>query len=119
MPNDILIVEDDAIIAIDFEATLLEMGVERVRIAAHGTDALAMIEERTPEFALLDVGLGNETSFDVAARLDELGVPFAFVTGYRADAALAKRFAGRAVLSKPWLREDLEAILRGSPAPAE
>ena len=118
MPNDVLIVEDDAIIAIDFEATMLEIGVERVRTASQTADALAMIDERAPDFALLDVGLGNETSFDVAAQLDELGIPFAFVTGYRADAALAKRLAGRPILNKPWLREDLEAILCGSPEPA-
>lgn len=119
MPNDVLIVEDDAIIAIDFEATIMELGIARVRTAAHAADALAMIAERAPDFALLDVGLGNDTSFEVADRLDALKIPYAFVTGYRADAALARRFADKPVLSKPCLREELEAALRGSPEPAE
>ncbi len=119
MPNDVLIVEDDTIIAIDFEATVMELGVQRVRTANHAADALTMIAERTPDFALLDVGLGNDTSFEVADRLDALRIPYAFVTGYRADVALAARFAGRPVLSKPCLREELEAVLRGSPEPAE
>jgi CheY-like chemotaxis protein len=119
MPNDVLIVEDDAIIAIDFEATILDLGVQQVRTAVHAADALAMIAERAPDFALLDVGLGNDTSFEVADRLDALKIPYAFVTGYRADVALASRFAGRPVLSKPCLREELEAVLRGSPEPAE
>lgn len=119
MPNDVLIVEDDTIIAIDFEATIMELGVQRVRTATHAADALTMIAERTPDFALLDVGLGNATSFEVADRLDTLRIPYAFVTGYRADVALAARFAGRPVLSKPCLREELEAVLRGSPEPAE
>ena len=42
MPNDVLIVEDDAIIAIDFEATIMELGIARVRTAAHAADALAI-----------------------------------------------------------------------------
>lgn len=119
MPNDVLIVEDDTIIAIDFEVTVMELGVQNVRTALHAADALAMIAERAPDFALLDVGLGDDTSFEVADRLDALRIPYAFVTGYRADVALASRFAGRPVLSKPCLREELEAALRGSPEPAE
>jgi len=115
MPNDVLIVEDDAIIAIDFETTMMELGIERVRTAAHAADALAMIADRVPDFALLDVGLGNDTSFEVADRLDALKVPYAFVTGYRADIVLAGRFAGKPVLSKPCLRDELAAVLRGSP----
>jgi CheY-like chemotaxis protein len=119
MPNDVLIVEDDAIIAIDFEATIMELGIQSVRTAAHASEALAMIAERAPDFALLDVGLGDDTSFVVADRLDALKIPYAFVTGYRADVALASRFAGKPVLNKPCLREELEAALRGSPEPAE
>ena len=119
MPKDVLIVEDDTIIAIDFEVTIMELGIQQVRTAAHAADALAMIAEREPDFALLDVGLGNDTSFAVADRLDALKIPYAFVTGYHADPALASRFVGKAVLSKPCLREELEAILRGSPEPAE
>ncbi|MGX9391047.1 response regulator [Nitrobacteraceae bacterium UC4446_H13] len=119
MPNDVLIVEDDAIIAIDFEATIMELGIQSVRTAAHASEALAMIAERAPDFALLDVGLGDDTSFVVADRLDALKIPYAFVTGYRADVALAARFAGKPVLNKPCLREELEAALRGSPEPAE
>lgn len=119
MPNDVLIVEDDAIIAFDFEATIIELGIQQVRTAGYAADALAMIAERAPDFALLDVGLGDKTSFEVADRLDALKIPYAFVTGYRADVALASRFAGKPVLSKPCLREELEAVLRSSPEPAE
>src|SRR6185312_7908341 len=57
-------------------------GVKTARCAASVAHALAMIEERVPDFALLDVGLIRESSFEVAARLATLGVPFAFVTGY-------------------------------------
>ncbi|MBN9042183.1 MAG: hypothetical protein BGP05_09890 [Rhizobiales bacterium 62-47] len=117
MPDDVLIVEDDAIIAMDFEEAILGLGVQAVRTAANVNEALAMIAERTPHFALLDVGLGSETSLVVADRLVELGVPFALVTGYRADLALFSRFAHRPILSKPYAMDDLQTVLRNWSVP--
>lgn len=80
MPNDVLIVEDDPIIALDFEDTVLGFGVRTVRTAANVAKALAMIADRPPDFALLDVSLIREKSFAVAERLEALKIPFAFVT---------------------------------------
>ena len=59
VPGDVLIVEDDAIIALDFEQTVAEFGVTSVRIASSVARALAMIAERVPDFALLDIGLSR------------------------------------------------------------
>src|SRR6478672_9540102 len=84
-PDDVLIVEDDAIIALDFEDTILGFGVKTVRTAASVDKALEMIADRAPDFALLDVGLVHEKSFAVAERLEALEIPLVFVTGYSAD----------------------------------
>ena len=89
MPDDVLIVEDDPIIALDFEDTILGFGVKTVRTAGSVAQALDMIADRAPDFALLDVGLIREKSFAVAERLEALKIPFAFVTGYGADAGIA------------------------------
>ena len=75
MPDDVLIVEDDPIIALDFEDTILGFGVKTVRTAANVARALALIADRPPEFALLDVGLIREKSFAVAERLEALEDP--------------------------------------------
>ena len=72
MPNDVLVVEDDPIIALDFEDTILGFGVKTVRTAANVAKALDMIADRPPEFALLDVSLIREKSFAVAERLEAL-----------------------------------------------
>ena len=72
MPNDVLIVEDDPIIALDFEDTLLGFGVKTVRTAQSVARALALIDQQPPDFALLDVSLIREKSFAVAERLDAL-----------------------------------------------
>ena len=51
-------------------------------MAASTRDALRLIEASQPDRALLDVNLGSETSISVARRLAELGIPYAFATGY-------------------------------------
>src|SRR3977135_1931515 len=95
MPNDVLIVEDDPIIALDFEQAVLGFGAKTVRTAANVARALEMIAGRPPDFALLDVGLIREKSFAVAERLDALKIPFVFITGYGADVRLPAAFADK------------------------
>lgn len=112
MPSDVLIVEDDPLIALDFEDTILGFGVKMVRTAASVAKALAMIADRPPDFALLDVGLIREKTFAVAERLDSLNVPFVFVTGYGADVSLPAALAGKPRLAKPCSSEALETALR-------
>jgi CheY-like chemotaxis protein len=111
LPNDILIVEDDPIIALDFEDTVLGFGVKAVRCAGSVAHALMMIDERLPDFALLDVGLVREKSFEVAERLMALKIPFAFVTGYGGD-RVAPAFADRPRLPKPCSSDALLTVLQ-------
>jgi CheY-like chemotaxis protein len=112
LPADVLIVEDDPIIALDFENMILDFGVKKFRTAGSVAKALQMIAERAPDFALLDVGLVREKSFAIAERLDELKIPFVFVTGYAADVGLPAAFADRPRLPKPCPAEALEALLK-------
>jgi CheY-like chemotaxis protein len=112
-PDDLLLVEDDPIIALDFEDTILGLGVKIVRTASSVAKALQMIADRAPDFALLDVGLVREKSFAIAERLDALNIPFAFVTGYAAEVKVPAAFSSRPRLPKPCSTEALEAVLRG------
>jgi CheY-like chemotaxis protein len=113
MPTDVLIVEDDPIIALDFEDTILGFGVKTVRTAASVAKALDLIADRAPDFALLDVGLVREKSFAIAERLDALKIPFVFVTGYGADARLPTAFVDKPRLPKPYSTDALQAALKG------
>jgi CheY-like chemotaxis protein len=112
MPDDVLIVEDDPIIALDLEDTILGFGVTTIRTAGSVAKALDMIADRAPDFALLDVGLIREKSFAIAERLDALKIPFAFVTGYSADVGLPPAFADRPRLPKPFSTDALQALLK-------
>jgi CheY-like chemotaxis protein len=117
VPDDVLIVEDDLIIALDFEETILGFGVKTVRTVGNVSRALEMIADRAPDFALLDVGLVREKSFAVAERLDELQIPFAFVTGYGADVGLPAAFAHTPRLPKPCTADALAAVVKRSSVP--
>jgi CheY-like chemotaxis protein len=112
LPGDVLIVEDDPIIALDFEDTIVGFGVKRVRTAASVAKALDMIADRPPDFALLDVGLIREKTFAIAERLDALKIPYVFVTGYGTDVRLPAALADKPRLPKPCSSEALEAALK-------
>lgn len=107
----VLVVEDDPIIALGLEDTIADLGIADIRVASNVATALAMIAERAPQFALLDVGLVREQSFAIAERLAALGIPFAFSTGYGADRVPAA-FSDRPRLPKPCPTDALEAVLR-------
>ncbi|MBR0782714.1 response regulator [Bradyrhizobium iriomotense] len=111
-PADVLIVEDDPIIAIDFEDRLIGFGVTSVRTVGSVTQALEAIAERAPDFALLDVELIRETSFAIAERLVALKIPFVFVTGHGAETIIPSQFAARPRLQKPCSSDALEAALQ-------
>ena len=86
------------------------MGIMAVRTAGTVATALDMIASRTPDFALLDVGLSREKSFAVAEHLAGLRIPFAFVTGYGED-KIPAAFAEAPMLSKPYSIEALHSLL--------
>ena len=116
LPGDVLLVEDDPIIAIDFEDTVLRFGVKSVRTAGNVARALELIEERVPDFALLDISLMREKSFAVAERLKLLGIPFAFISGYGVDAGLPATLAQMPRLPKPCTSDAMLAMLRNATA---
>ena len=111
IPGNVLIVEDDPLIALDFEDTVLGFGVKAVRTAGNVVKALEMIADQAPDFALLDVGLVREKSFAIAERLDALKIPFIFVTGYGADVRLPPALADKPRLPKPYSSNALKALL--------
>lgn len=111
VPVHVLVVENNAIIALDTEEMLKELGVATVVCAATQRQALAAIETRVPDFALLDVRLDEGDGFDIAHQLASLGVPFAFVTGYGHDIAFPFALAKAPRLLKPVSIAALERVL--------
>ena len=79
--------------------------------SASVNQALTSIGREKPDFALLDLNLGNENSIPVATRLTELKVPFMFATGYGERAPIPAELAEAPVVQKPYTREVVEVAL--------
>lgn len=97
----LLLVEDDYMIAADFAQALEERGVEVVGPVGSVREALVLIETAGAlDGAVLDINLGRETAFPIAAELTARGVPFVFATGY-GSLALPPDFADVPRVEKP------------------
>jgi DNA-binding NtrC family response regulator len=97
----ILIVEDIAILALNFEDILKRAGAEVVGPALKLECAERLAEEETLSGALLDIRLNGHEVWSVARRLDGRGVPFAFCTGHFNSDNLPAEWRGRPLLVKP------------------
>ncbi|ANK85064.1 MULTISPECIES: response regulator [Rhizobium] len=78
----VLVLEDSLIIAMEAEDILRLAGVESIDIVGSLEQARAAIAAEKYDFALLDVNLGEGTSFGFARHLLDVGIPFGFVSGY-------------------------------------
>ena len=111
-PTYVLVVEDDFLVSIETVRVLEEQGWPEVEAVASRRQALRVIEQRRPDFAVLDVNLRGEFSGPVASRLVELQIPFIFVTGYGSDFDLSE-FADVIMLPKPLDRRRLLTVVGG------
>lgn len=105
-----LVVEDETMIFLLIEDMVREMGCAGVSHATNVREALRQIDGKRPDFAVLDVNLAGEQVYPVAERLDAIGVPFAFATGY-GRVGMPERWASRPVIQKPFRQETLAAAL--------
>jgi CheY-like chemotaxis protein len=96
----ILLVEDEAFVAMMMRDLIADFGFHVVGPFATVTDALEALDRHKLVGAVLDVNLAGEKIYPVAEQLSGRGVPFVFVTGYASD-AIEDRFASVPVLQKP------------------
>lgn len=101
----ILVVEDEALIAVMVEDMLTEMGSVVVGPAATIEQALALARTGEIDGAVLDVNVRGERIDPVAEALAERGVPMLFATGY-GEVRLASG-ATTTVIDKPYTQDKL------------
>jgi two-component system, sensor histidine kinase and response regulator len=113
---EILLVEDEQIVALDLQDRLTRLGYKVAEIAASGEEALRSMEERLPDLIVMDIVLagrmsGTETAKIVRERFD---VPVVYLTAYSDPATLEdiKETEGQGFLTKPFQPQDLDAVLQ-------
>lgn len=78
----VLIVEDEALLALDLEDILVDAGCKVVAVAARLEQALEVCASAEFDLALLDMNLAGERIDPVARLVNDRGIPIVFVTGY-------------------------------------
>jgi CheY-like chemotaxis protein len=108
--RDILVVEDEEMIATVIEEMLLDLGCHQVWVAGNAKDARAVLAEHRPHAVILDVNLGGDSGYQFAQTLADAKIPFIFATGYGRH-GLPEQWATRPIMQKPFKMDTLQAVL--------
>lgn len=109
----VLIVEDEALVAMLLEDMLGDLGCEIAASLSRIDQATAFAgdTEQAIDVAILDVNVAGESIAPVAAALAARGAPFVFATGYGAS-GVPEGWRDRPTLQKPFGMSEVEARLR-------
>jgi len=90
--NNILIIEDEAIVSKDIQQSLKKLGYNVVGSAAMGEKAVTLANETKPDLVLMDIMLKGEMSGIEAANQirEQLKIPVIYLTAYADENTLAK-----------------------------
>ena len=90
---------------------LRELGAASVYSCTTAGGALAWLKTGKVDIGVLDVSLGEATSFPVADYLQNGSVPFIFTTGYGDSGVIPERFADVPIARKPYTLKTLAAAI--------
>lgn len=98
----ILLLEDQPLISLDIEEALAEKGFGNYVTLRSQKEALAWLDQSSPDFVLLDLYLNDGDSQPVLARLQEDSIPFMIYTGSEKPPEWDEElFEGSEWMSKP------------------
>jgi PAS domain S-box-containing protein len=98
--NRVMIVEDEALVALALREALDEMGFSVLGPFNRISEAMVALRNHRVDAAVLDVNLGGEMIYPLADVLAADRVPFVFITGYGAE-EIEPRYAKVPILQKP------------------
>lgn len=106
----VLIVEDEALIAMYVEDVLSRYGYSVAGVATSLDDALAFVESQSVDAAVLDINLRGKLVFPLADALMRRGIPFIFTSSY-GERSLPARYRVGPVVQKPFAPSELQRAL--------
>ena len=113
LATDVLIIEDEPVIAADIEALVTEIGHTVVDIAATRTEAVDAVARKTPGLVLADIQLADGSSGidavkDILARHD---VPVIFITAFPERLLTGERPEPTFLITQPFQPETVKAAI--------
>jgi len=106
----ILVVEDEALVAMLLEDMLGEIGCQVAACVSRIEDGVTRAGSAEVDVAILDVNVAGRPVFPVAEVLRQRGIPFVFATGY-GPAGLPDEWKGMPTVQKPFSQGEVERCL--------
>ena len=113
---DVLIVEDETVLALGMEASLEDLNYNVCAIAVSADMALNYTKEYVPDIVIMDINLkGKKSGIQAAKEIwENYQIPIVFLTSYTDDVTLqnAMKSEPYAYLTKPCRDKDLEIAIK-------
>jgi CheY-like chemotaxis protein len=111
--TDILIIEDEPIIALDIEALVRELGHSVTGIARTHKEAMASVQAQPPGLVLADIHLADGSSGLAAVNeiLASMSVPVIFITAYPERLLTGEKPEPAFLITKPFKAETVRATI--------
>ena len=107
----VLLLEDNLIVSLEAEDLLRGLGARVVWTASTIATASAILERQRPDFAMLDISLGAETSLEFSLAVEAANVPFIFASGYGEAVAPGALRDPALTVTKPYDRDTLRQVV--------
>jgi CheY-like chemotaxis protein len=109
---NVFVVEDEALVALNLEDMLADIGCRVLGPAMRLNAALEMVREGLDaDIAILDVNIAGHPVYPLAEALRDRGMPIVFATGY-GRSGLPDIWQDCPVLQKPYTTDDVLASIR-------
>jgi len=114
-PYKIMIVEDEAVIALRLKQVLTTMGYDVVGIAYSGEEALKKAKSLNPALILMDIMIPDKLDGISAAKIikEEFDIPVVFLTAFSEDNVIerAKQAVPYGYILKPFQDHEVKAVI--------
>lgn len=113
LATDVLIIEDEPVIAMDIESMVRELGHRVTAIAATRDEAVKAAREHPPGLVLADIQLADGSSGIDAVKniLGHYDVPVIFITAYPERLLTGERPEPAFLITKPFLPQTVKAAI--------
>ncbi len=116
LATQIMVVEDERIVALHLRRQLLKLGYDVVFIASSGEQVLRQVENLRPDLILMDIHIeGEMDGIETVAQLPaDFNIPVIYLTAYSEEAVLARARATKpfGYLLKPFSERELHATIQ-------
>ena len=113
LATDVLIIEDEAIIAADIESLVRELGHNVSGTAATHSEAVEAVRQHRPGLVLADIQLADGSSGIEAVKeiLQNIDVPVIFITAFPERLLTGERPEPTFLITKPFQPETVKAAI--------